>query len=142
VALIVGGILAALAIVAVVAFVVLVDRVDEELDEVGTRTVDGVETNSGNEQNPPPRDVELERCFTDDVGDVAAEGTAKNNTSETSSYTIEVTFHAGGRRIAGGNAFLAGVEPGETATWQASDPTDAPAEFDCRVQVVNRFASS
>jgi hypothetical protein len=130
-----------LAIVAVVAVVVVVDRAAEEVDEVRTRTVDGIETNSDNTEHPPPRDVELERCFTDDVGDVAAEGTATNNTSETSSYTIEVAFDSGGRRITTGSAFLAGVAPGETATWQAITATDDPGDFTCRLRLVDRFAS-
>ncbi|MDQ3147649.1 MAG: FxLYD domain-containing protein, partial [Actinomycetota bacterium] len=137
--LIVGGIFGVLAIVAVVAIVVLANRVGDEIDEVDRRTVDGVETNSDNTENPPPDDVEDLSCYTDDAGDVAAEGTLKNNSSETSTYNITVAFESGGTRIDTGTTFVAEVRAGQTATFQITTLTDDPGEFTCELQRVDRF---
>jgi hypothetical protein len=136
---VIAGIVGVLAILVVVAIVVFVDRVGDEIEDVDGRTVDGIRTNSDNTEHPPPRDVEGLRCFTDDAGDVAAEGRVTNKSSETSTYNIDVAFEAGGTRIDSGTTFVGEVSPGQTASWQVTTLTDAPAEFTCELQRVDRF---
>jgi hypothetical protein len=103
---------------------------------------EGPQTNSGNDTNPPPDDVELTDCIADDVGWIKASGTITNHSSEASTYFINVEFVASdGVRYAEGIATSSTVAPDQTAEWEASGLTEAREATTCNVTAVDRYAS-
>lgn len=103
----------------------------------------GVRTLSGNTDNPPEADVTVKRCFTDDLGWMAADLELVNNSSKASNYMVEVAFEGdgGATQLGTGNAYVSGLEPGQKSAQTANSATDAAGEFTCRITSVDRFAA-
>lgn len=111
----------------------------EETD--GTEGANGVQSSSGNTENPPPDDVEVTGCDVDAAGWVRASGTIVNHSSKPSTYFIQVEFVAGGTRFAEGIASSSTVAPDQTVEWEASGVTEPRDGFECKVISVERTAS-
>lgn len=106
---------------------------------------DRPETVSGNSENPPPDDVELESCGTSSFGSMEANLVVTNNSSGRSSYFINVSFESedGSTQFDTGFAAVDNLEPGQSTTVEATSLSidDAPAAFTCRITEVDRFSS-
>jgi len=101
-----------------------------------------VETDSDNEAHPPPADINSDfACSRDALGFVVAGGTVTNHSSETSTYSIFVVFEQGGVRLNDARAYVADLQAGQTARWQATALSSTDGELACRVQEVERRAS-
>ncbi|HET6663954.1 MAG TPA: FxLYD domain-containing protein [Acidimicrobiales bacterium] len=119
-----------LGIVAAVALVLLADDVVEEVGEELTE-----------ERADEADDVQSTTCDTNDAGDMTATVDVTNDSSERSNYIIQVTFEDGdGTQITSATAILSDVDPGQSASAEASTSIDAPEQFDCRVVEVERFS--
>jgi hypothetical protein len=110
-------------------------------------TTDEPLTNSGNEENPPPEDIELAECGPG-VGNpaggsfIGAAGTITNHSSEPSSYVFTVEFVTpDGTRYAESPGSASAVAPDQTAEWSAPTVEEARPDTECRVTQVDRFAS-
>jgi hypothetical protein len=105
-------------------------------------TSNEVETDSGNDDNPPPADLNPDlMCRIETGTGPTASGTLTNHSSGLSGYMISVSFlDAGGTRVADGTAFVNNVQAGQTTTWSA--PSFAfDADFaTCEVVSVERLA--
>lgn len=121
------------------------DSGDDDTASGDDGTPSGIETNSGNEENAPPDDIDDGwKCEVDSLGQVQATGTLTNHSSETSSYSITVSFNEKGTntRFGDGTAFVNSVRAGEKATWEAITFDEPPAAgFTCEITEVDRYAS-
>jgi hypothetical protein len=102
----------------------------------------GVETDSGNEEHPPPDDINYETlaCTSDDITGAKATGTLTNHSSGLSGYMISVGFlDAAGVRVADATAFVNDVQAGQTTTWEALAFSDV-AYARCEIVSVERNA--
>jgi len=118
-------------VLGVIGTIVAVSLVDDAVDDIA-------ETNAGELD-----DVQDVECDLDGVGDLHATVTVENDSSERSSYIIEVTFEDdNGDQLDTSTAFINSVEPDQRAEGEAVTFTDPPAEgdFDCRVVELERFS--
>ncbi len=113
-----------------VAAVVLLDTVADEATEAIEENV-----NSDVER----ADIGELDCRTDATGVLVADMEVTNNSSERSSYVIEIAFETGITDIAMGQATVSGLAPGASTTATALTGTEAPNEdFACRLVFVDR----
>jgi len=125
-----------LGVVAVVASVVIaavaVENVDEQLDEERARESE---------------DVELTDCGAGEFGNLTATLEVTNNSSEPSTYLIEVVFENrnGTRQLDSGFASVNELRPGQSteveAVGLAVPPPSPPPGMRCDVVDVQRLAS-
>jgi len=105
----------------------------------------GIETNSGNSENPPQADVTGVDCVVQEgVNWMKADVRITNNSSGRSDYFIEVAFEgADGSLLTSSNAIVQGLEPGQNTTAEAITADEPPADgaFECRVTEVDRTAA-
>jgi hypothetical protein len=119
-----------LGIAAAVALVVFADEVVEQVGEDLTE-----------ERADEADDVQSTRCGTNEAGFLIATIDVTNDSSERSNYVIQVAFEDGeGDQITSATAFLDNVEPGQSASAEASTTVEPPAQVDCRVVEVERFS--
>jgi hypothetical protein len=119
-----------LGIAAAVALVMFADEVVEEVGEDLTE-----------ERADEADDVQSTTCGTNEAGFLTATVDVTNDSSERSNYIIQVTFEDGdGTQVASATAFLNNVEPGQSASAEASTTVEPPAQVDCRVVEVERFS--
>lgn len=126
-------VLAVGAVLGIGSCVVLVAAVDEASDDIATDLAES----DADERD----DVSEPRCSTDSVGDLQAEVDVTNDSSERSSYSIEVAFEApSGDQITTGLGGVSALEPGQSTVATVITVTDAPADFTCRVIDVQRLS--
>lgn len=112
----------------------------EESADAGSS--DGPQTNSGNSENPPPDDVELNDCSATEFGTVAASGVIVNHSSKPSTYFIEVEFvDASGTRFDESIASSSTVAPGQQVEWEAPGIEGPRDGMQCRITSVERYAA-
>ena len=116
--LIVGAIIAVLGIALVVLLVFVVkkgvDTVNDKLkaqQKVENRT--GIQSNSFNTEHPPQDDLVDWTCTSTPNGFPQVTGTVKNNSSQTSTYTITVEFKQNGSEFTSGTGLVVSVDPGQ-----------------------------
>jgi len=101
----------------------------------------GPETNSRNNENPPPDDVTLGACTNESFGGPTARGTLLNHSSKLSNYIIEVNFtDDAGTIMAQATGFASNIPPGATANWEAVSLSDY-ASASCTVAKVDRYSA-
>ena len=87
----------------------------------------------------------LGECTTDPtLGFLTASLTVTNNSSDASDYLIDVTFQSedGATQFGTGNAFVQGLQTGQTTTVEATSLDDAPDQpFVCTLASVTRTAA-
>lgn len=121
------------------AIVLAVAACSAEADPQPT-SASGVDTESGNTENPPPADVTVETCGADEVGWITAGGKITNHSSKPSTYFIEVEFlDPAGMRYGEGLASSSTVAPGQVVEWEAPGLTDARPGGTCKVISVDRY---
>jgi hypothetical protein len=88
-----------------------------------------------------PEDVTLESCGPGSLGWGDAGVRVTNNSSEASTYSIQVAFESPDRATlyATGYAFVSRLEPGQTTVSDASTATEVPADVVCRVTQASRY---
>jgi hypothetical protein len=130
-------------LVVLVVVITIVAVASSDDDDGDTATGSGVETESGNTENPPQDDVTLETCeAAPTVGLTTARGSILNHSSETSTYFIEVNvLDPAGTVIGNGIASVANVPAGGTATWEAPTASTHAEGVTCDLAEVNRVAS-
>jgi hypothetical protein len=101
----------------------------------------GPETDSANTEHPPPEDLNDDMsCSSVQFVGPKATGTLTNHSSGLSGYMISVGFiDDAGTRVAEGTAFVNGVQPNQTATWEAPAFSDVPFAR-CEIISVERMA--
>jgi hypothetical protein len=100
-----------------------------------------VATNSGNDEHPPPEDVQLGECTTEQFVGPTARGTLTNNTAKLSDYMISVNFaDEAGVIVAQGLGFANNIPAGASATWEASAFDDVPYA-NCTIVKVERISA-
>jgi hypothetical protein len=111
--------------------------------EDATSAPRGIETDSGNTENPPPEDIDAGwECTIDRVGWSTAQGTLTNHSSGMSNYMVEVSFTDSARvHYASGTAFVNNVAAGAQGEWEANSLTDARPGTTCTIVSVDRYAS-
>ena len=142
-----------LGLIVVIVIVAIASSGGDDDDDTSTgtteagQTTEGPETDSGNEDNPPPEDIELTECGPG-VGNSAggnfagAAGTITNHSSEPSTYVFTVEFvTADGTRYSESAGAANAVAPDQTVEWNAPTLDDAREGTECRVTEVERFAS-
>ena len=107
----------------IAAFVLLAFVVDKGVDtlsdkleaqeEVESRT--GIRSNSFNTEHPPQDDLVDWTCTSTPNGFPLVTGTVKNNSSQTSTYTIIVEFKQNGAEFTSGTGLVVSVDPDRTA---------------------------
>ena len=105
----------------------------EQVDGVGTRTMD--------EEHPPQDDVTLAGCHRDEFGRWHADVTIMNNTDLVQTYELTIGFHDGDTRLAQRALWVRTLRVGEVAEpdpgWWVESGDRVTA---CRLLTVNRFA--
>lgn len=90
-------------------------------------------------------DVAISSCAKDEtLGFAAATIDVTNNSSEPSSYSIEIVFESpdGATQIGTGSTFITSLAPDQTKTEEVTSFEDAgDQEFTCRVESVDRLAA-
>lgn len=112
---------------------------------VAATPTSGPETISENTDHPPQADLNSDTtCAAEPpIDTVVAKGTLTNRSSETSSYSIHVSFNdQAGVRFGEGSTFHRDVRAGESVQWEASGFTSFPGPgWTCEVVSIERFAS-
>lgn len=130
VAIAIAGAIVVLGLGSCVAAVVVLDTVADEATEAIEDSV-----NSEDER----ADIGELDCRVDESGVLVADMEVTNNSSERSSYLIEIAFETGVTDIAMGQAAVSGLAPGDSTTTTALTGVQAPAEdFACRLFFVDR----
>jgi hypothetical protein len=105
---------------------------------VADDVVDDLEREQGDEAD----DVTDVSCSTNDAGFMVAELRVTNDSSERSTYFIDVSFEAAnGDQIDTALASVSSLEPGQSTTVQAVTATDPDGDFTCRAAEVERFSA-
>ena len=88
-----------------------------------------------------PEDVVLESCAPGSLGWGDATVRVTNNSSEASTYSIQVAFESPDRTVlhATGYALVPRLEPGQTTVTDANTATEVPADVVCRVVQASRY---
>jgi hypothetical protein len=94
-----------------------------------------------NSKHPPQDDISTDsmKCTTDSSGNMQASGTVTNHSSNTSTYTVTISFRQNGSEVGTGTDVLPSVDAGATATWTANSVTTANGSFTCKITEVDRF---
>jgi hypothetical protein len=93
-----------------------------------------------NSKHPPQDDISTDfSCTTDSSGNMQASGQLTNHSSDTSTYTISVSFRQNGSEVGTGSDLLPSVDAGQNATWTATSFTPAEGSFTCKITEVERF---
>ena len=104
----------------------------EEVDGVGTRTMD--------DENPPQLDVEFDGCRLGELNRWHGAAAITNNTEVVQTYEITVGFYDGDVRLAERSHWVRALRPGETADVDPGWWIESPERVnDCRLLTVNRF---
>jgi hypothetical protein len=132
---VVGGLVVVFVILAVIA----VSSSDSD-DDGGTS---GVETESGNTENPPQDDVVIDTCeASQGLNLVSAKGTITNHSSKTSTYFIEINItDEAGTILGNAVSSVANVPAGGTAQFEAPSTAEMAPGVSCTLVEVNRVAS-
>jgi hypothetical protein len=102
----------------------------------------GVDTNSGNTDNPPQDDVTITTCGANALDLIEVSGTIVNHSSKSSNYLIEVDVVAADGTVYGqGFAAVNALDGGARAEWQAITAAEQRDGATCRLRSVDRFAS-
>jgi hypothetical protein len=126
-------VLALTVVLGVVAVIVAATLVDDAVDDFADDFAEG----DADEQD----DIDSVECGEDDFGNLQATVTVTNDSSERSNYIIQVNFEDGdGTQIASNTVLLDNVEPGQSASAEASTSIEPPDEVECRVVEVERFS--
>lgn len=130
-ALIGGAVALALGLGSCIVLAVAVDDAAED-----------IEADLEAEDEREAEDVGDPECRVDDLGFMEAELTVTNNSSERSSYFIDVTFEApDGSQIETGAMVVNDLEPNQSKTDVAATFTEPGGEFTCRVVDVERISA-
>ncbi len=103
--------------------------------------MDGIASNTGNEEFPPQRDLEsFDGCADRLGGWVEASGSLVNRSTTAASYRIVVGYSAGEDRIEENGTWVSELGPGErrrfdVAVWLP----DGPTIDQCAVLVIDRW---
>ena len=132
-ALIIGGIIAVLGLILIIATVAAVDDAVDEIDDIQQQ-----------QDSEIADDVTGVECVTSDAGFMAANIDVTNNSSDPSTYLIEVVFEdpASGDQLDTAIISTDNLNNGQSTTLEALTLTEAPAGgFTCDVVDVTRLAS-
>jgi hypothetical protein len=150
--------LAAVAVVIVVAIVAVVVASDDDDGDTATDdATEGTEAPSADEDDSADTedsagvegesdeidDVTVDTCRNDPAVDwAAASGTATNDSSETSSYAIELNIvDSSGTIVGNATSFVENVPPGGDASWEALSTVALPEGGSCVLTSVDRTAA-
>lgn len=132
-------------VAALVAIGLLVGPTEDDAESPASATpTSGPETVSDNTTHPPQADLNGDtECTLDELGSVAAKGTLTNHSSQTSAYTLQVSFNdEAGVRFAEAPVIHNDVRAGETVRWDASGfARPEGSAWTCEVVSVERFSS-
>ena len=94
-------------------------------------------------KNAPEDDVEIVGCTTNDLDWPEAQVKITNNSSKASNYMVEIVFESadGSTQIDTSMVVVNSLEPGQSATEDASALSEASGNFVCKVSDVTRYAS-
>jgi hypothetical protein len=133
-AIIVGGLVLVLGLGSCIALALTADEIAENVDEA----VDDIDEDDEREA----RDVGEPDCRVGESGQMEAELTVTNRSSERSNYIIDVTFESSdGSQLETAVLFVNDLEPDQSTTDVASTFTEPTGEFTCRVVDVERFSA-
>lgn len=110
---------------------------------VGCASPEEVEADQKERKDKIAEDVTMGECKLDEAGFMIATLTVTNNSSDPSTYSIEVAFESTDGKVQydTGSAFVNELNSGQTTTVEANSLAEPPGEFDCRIADVSRFAS-
>jgi hypothetical protein len=111
-----------------------------EPDEPRTSVLDGIESSTPDDENPPQKDLEPGTRCTVDLNGLRAEGAIVNRTDRAWRYSVTVSFDEGDDQIAVSSLLLDAVDPGARATFRAASPKTGTAATTCRVASIDRLA--
>jgi hypothetical protein len=115
---------------------------EPDLAEQPPLTAPAVATASGNTDNPPPEDVQLGECTTDQYLGPKATGTLTNHSSKLSNYMISANFtDSAGVIVAHATGLANNIPAGVTATWEALSFAFDVEFADCTIVKVERFSA-
>lgn len=108
---------------------------------VADDVVDDIEGDLNSEQRDEADDVAGVSCSTNEAGFMVAELRVTNDSSERSTYFIDVAFEAAnGDQIDTALASVSSLDPGQSTTVQAVTATQPDGDFTCRAAEVERFS--
>ena len=142
---VIGGLVVLLIVLTIVGL-----AVSDDDDDTATDTTEATEGNGATEgpeaetegEADEIDDVTLSECTTDPAG-MVARLSVTNDSSQRSSYIIDVAFESpdGTEQFATGLAVINGLEPDQTTNSEAHSLTEATGEFECRIVEVDRTAT-
>jgi hypothetical protein len=117
----------------VIAFLVLDD-------DARTTTVDGIKSDTGDDEFPPQRDLEPDIACATDVDSLRASGVVRNRTDEVANYTLFAAWDRDGHQVAQAETKVDAVPPGATRQWEITVMLrgDASDTADCSIIRINR----
>jgi hypothetical protein len=94
-------------------------------------------------KNAPEDDVEIVGCTTNEYDWPEAQIKITNNSSKASTYSVDIAFESADGSVQHDTSmvFVDNLEPGQSATEEASSLKEASGDIVCKVTKVTRFAS-
>ncbi len=108
-------------------------------EPVQAQVVDGIESSTPDEANPPQKDLEPGTRCTVDLDGLRAEGAVVNRTAKPWRYSITVAWQNEGDELARSTLLLDAVSPGDRATFRATNARTGTAATTCRIVSIDRL---
>ena len=87
-------------------------------------------------------DATVTACTPTEGAPPRAEGQIRNSSSETSNFTIRITFYdSSGNKVAEGVDVVTSVEPNQSSPWQSTGSASAKGPIECKVTSARRVVS-
>lgn len=133
--LIAGAVVAAVMILGGVACVALVGEAAEDVSE-------SIDEDQEQRERVFAEDVTLDGCNPTEFGNMAAQVTVTNHSSDRSNYSIKVSFTSPDKAELYDSTFtyVSGLEEGQTTTDEVTSIEDAPAEYVCEIVDITRLS--
>jgi len=116
---------------------------DDSGDEIAALSfVDGIATATPDSVHPPQKDIEKPLPCRVEIDALRAGGKITNSTGAPADYVIIVVWEQDGATLATNTAVIDNVAPGLTSSFEVSAPGEGSLRTTCRVERVDRRASS
>jgi hypothetical protein len=108
-------------------------------EPASTQVVDGIESATPDQANPPQKDLEPGTRCTVDLDGLRAEGAVVNRTTKPWRYSITAVWENEGEQLASSTMLLDTVPAGDRATFRATSPRSGTAATTCRIVSIDRL---
>jgi hypothetical protein len=106
----------------------------------GPQTIDGIESSTPDQANPPQKDLEPGTRCTVEIAGLRADGAVVNRTAKAWRYSITVAWQNGDEDLATSTLLLDAVQPGGRSAFRATNARTGTTATTCTIVSIDRLA--